>query len=451
MVGTTQPPTTPIGMTDRSHPGWGVVMSHNNLLLRVLLLGAAGLLIACGGEEPAAVTATAEPTQAIAATPSTSPTSTASTRPDPDRIMAHLTMLAGTIGVRAAGTDGEKRASDYIAQSLKDSGYQVAVEPFSFELRFDTSAVRLPDGSVKALALTGSPQVEGRGGLVAAGMGRPEDFALRDVKGKVVLLDRGVVPFAQKAANAQGAGAAGVIVVNNEDGQFRGTLGDTKVTIPIVGVERGERTSLQTLAQSGTTVTVVSAAGSKQTPSQNVVARNGDKCEVILGAHYDSVPEGPGANDNASGTSMILELARTLKRPGMCVIAFGAEEYGLWGSQAYIKQHGVAGLKFMLNFDMVGKVTGAQIVGDVSLQEKILNLLKQAGKTGFKAGQFPPFASSDHASFVSAGIPGVTFYSGEDSQIHQPGDSLANIDRASIETMLAAGELAINGLMPVPR
>ncbi|RLT34031.1 MAG: hypothetical protein DWI58_21295, partial [Chloroflexi bacterium] len=89
--------------------------------------------------------------------------------------------------------------------------------------------------------------------------------------------------------------------------------------------------------------------------------------------------------------------------------------------------------------------------GDVTLQEKILNLIKQAGKTGFKAGQFPPFASSDHASFVSAGIPAVTFYSGNDTQIHLPGDALANIDRASIETMLAAGELAINGLIPVAR
>ena len=426
-------------------------MSRTNLPLRVLLLGVAGLLIACSEEKPAAVTATTEATQAAAAAPSASPTSTVSSTPDPDRVMAHLTALAGTIGVRAGGTDGERRASDYIAQSLKDSGYQVAVEPFSFDLRFDTSAVRLPDGNVTALALTGSPQVEGRGAIVMAGMGRPEDFALRDVKGKVVLLDRGVVPFAQKAANAQGAGAAGVVVVNNEDGQFRGTLGDTKVTIPVVGVERGQRTRLQGLASSGATVTVVSAAGSKQTPSQNVVGRNGDKCEVYLGAHYDSVPEGPGANDNASGTSMILELARAMKRPGMCIIAFGAEEYGLWGSQAYIKQHGVAGVKFMLNFDMVGKVTGAEIVGDVSLQENILNLIKQAGKTGFKAGQFPPFASSDHASFVSAGIPAVTFYSGNDTLIHQPGDGLANIDRASIETMLTAGELVINGLMPTAR
>lgn len=404
------------------------------------------LLIACEQTPDTAVVATGTTATPSAAAPA-SPPLTQPTKPDPDRVMAHLNVLAGDIGVRAAGTDGERRAAEYIAQSLKDAGYQVAVEPFTFDLRYDTSAVRLPDGNVKALALTGSPEVEARGPLVAAGMGRPEDFGLRDVKGKIVILDRGVVPFAQKAANAFGAGALGVIVVNNEDGQFRGTLGDTKVTIPVVAVERSERARLMSLAQSGTVATVASAAGSRQTPSQNVVGRNGDKCEAYLGAHYDSVPEGPGANDNASGTSMLLELARTQKRTGLCVVAFGAEEYGLWGSQAYIKQHGVAGVRFVLNFDMIAKVSGAQVVGDPNLQEKILGMLKQAGKTGFRAGQFPPFATSDHASFVSVGIPAVTFYAGDDPQIHQPGDNLSNVDRASVETMLNAAELAISGLM----
>ncbi|TAJ17760.1 MAG: M28 family peptidase [Dehalococcoidia bacterium] len=431
--------------TDRTHPMGGGVMSLRYLLGRTLPL-AALLLVACGGKPEAATIETVPPSSA-SATASASAVAAPPSKPDPDRVMAHLKVLAGDIGVRAAGTDGERRAAEYIAQSLKDSGYQVAVEPFTFDLRYDTSAVRLTDGNVKALALTGSPEVEARGPLVAAGMGRPEDFGLRDVKGKVVVLDRGVVPFAQKAANAFGAGAVGVIVVNNEDGQFRGTLGDSKVTIPVVAVERSERARLMTLAQSGSVATVVSAAGSRQTPSQNVVGRNGDKCEVYLGAHYDSVPEGPGANDNASGSSMLLELARTQKRAGLCVVAFGAEEYGLWGSQAYIKQHGVAGIRFVLNFDMVAKVSGAQVVGDPALQEKILSMLKQAGKAGFRPGQFPPFATSDHASFVSAGVPAVTFYAGDDPQIHQPGDNLSNVDRASVETMLSAGELAINGLM----
>lgn len=415
-------------------------------------MAAALFLVACSGSEPAPPVAAAE-TPAASSTAAATTTSATAPPPkaDPDRVMVYLKALAGDIGIRAAGTDGEKRGAEYIAAALRDAGYTVAVEPFTFDLRYDLSSIRLAEGSVKALALTGSPETEARGALVMAGMGRPEDFGLREVRGKAVIVDRGGIPFGQKAANAQGAGAVALIVVNNEDGQFRGTLGDTKVSIPVVGVERTERARLLAIAQGGGTLTVAAAAGSKQTPSQNVVGRNGEKCEAYLGAHYDSVPEGPGANDNASGAAMILELARTHRRPGLCVIAFGAEEYGLWGSQAYVKQHGTAGVRFLLNFDMVGKVTDAQIVGEPGLQEKVLGLLKQAGKTGFRAGQFPPFASSDHASFVSAGIPAVTFHSGDDPLIHDPRDTLAHVDRASIETMLTAGDLAITGLLASAR
>jgi aminopeptidase YwaD len=417
--------------------------------LRGALALVAAFTLACSGDTPGNTAASATPDPpGSAVTDGSTAALPAPSKPDPDRVLAHVKALAADIGVRAAGTDGERRAADYIAQALKDTGYQVAIEPFTFGLRYDTSTVRFGETTVKALALTGSPEATASGVLVMAGTGRPEDFSLRDVRGKVVIVDRGGVPFGQKAANAQGAGATGLIVVNNEEGQFRGTLGDGRFTIPVIGVERAERGRLMTVAQAAGSVTVTAAAGSRQTTSQNVVGRSRERCEYYLGAHYDSVPEGPGANDNASGTAMILELARSMPRPGMCIIAFGAEEYGLWGSQAFVKAHGTQGMKFLLNFDMVGKVTGAEIVGDTSLQEKILNLLKQAGKSGFRAGQFPPFASSDHASFTSAGVPAVTFYSGNDDLIHQPGDTLANVDRGSIETMLTAAELAITGLVP---
>lgn len=434
-------------MTLRSRPTRGVVMSR--------LAGAVGLLaltlaIGCS-EEPAASSAAAIDAVAASAPARTPAAATPAAPPEVGRVLAHVNVLAGEIGNRAAGTAGERRAADYVASSLRAAGYDVAVEPFTFDLRFDTSSVTLADGALKALALTGSPQGEARGGVVMAGLGRPDDFSLRDVRGKVVFVDRGSLPFGQKAANAEGAGAVALIVVNNEPGQFRGSLGEARVSIPVLAVDRSARGRLLAASQAGEAVTVTAAAGSRQTPSQNVVGRGGGACEVYLGAHYDSVPEGPGANDNASGTAMLLELARVHRRPGLCVVAFGAEEYGLWGSQAYLKQHGTAGARFMLNFDMVGKVTGPEIVGEPGLQERVLGLLKQAGKTGFHAGQFPPFASSDHASFVSSGIPAVTFYSGDDPLIHDPADTVANVDRASIETMLAAGDLAISGLLGAAR
>lgn len=416
----------------------------------VAVLAVVMLLVSCSGQTAAPPAAASEMPATASVAASTGIVATVG-RPDPDRVLAHVKALAGDIGTRAAGTDGEKRAAEYVASALRDAGYSTAIEPFTFDLRYDLSAIRLSDGSMEALALTGSPEAEARGALVMAGMGRPENFGLRDVQGKVVIVDRGGIPFGQKAANAQGAGAVALIVVNNEDGQFRGTLGNVKVSIPVVGIDRAERMRLLDAAQRGASVTVAAAAGSRKTDSQNVVGRGSEPCEAYLGAHYDSVPEGPGANDNASGTAMILELARALRRPGLCVIAFGAEEYGLWGSQTYVKQHGIAGVRFLLNFDMVGKVTTPEIVGEPGLQEKVLGLLKQSGKTGFRAGQFPAFASSDHVSFSSAGVPAVTFYAGNDPLIHDPRDTVDNVDRASIETMLAAGELAITALTAATR
>jgi len=80
----------------------------------------------------------------------------------------------------------------------------------------------------------------------------------------------------------------------------------------------------------------------------------GVRCEVYLGAHYDSVPAGPGANDNASGTALLLEVARVHRADRVCVVAFGAEEIGLFGSRTFVDEHDVSGARLMLNFDMAG-------------------------------------------------------------------------------------------------
>jgi phosphotransferase system enzyme I (PtsI) len=64
-----------------------------------------------------------------------------------------------------------------------------------------------------------------------------------------------------------------------------------------------------------------------------VVGRRGSECRAYIGGHYDSVPAGPGANDNASGTATMLELARVRPTDGLCVVAFGAEEVGLFRTE----------------------------------------------------------------------------------------------------------------------
>ena len=179
--------------------------------------------------------------------------------------------------------------------------------------------------------------------------------------------------------------------------------------------------------------------------SQNVVGRPpGGSCGAYLGAHYDSVAGAAGANDNASGSAAVTELARALRgAPGaetLCVVAFGAEEIGLNGSQAFVAAHDVTDAAFMLNFDMVAKITTPMFVrGDAELADYASLVASELGEL-LPADDFPRFASSDHVSFADAGVPAVTVHSGDDDFIHSPQDDIANVSRDDLARMLRIGE-----------
>ena len=195
----------------------------------------------------------------------------------------------------------------------------------------------------------------------------------------------------------------------------------------------------------GVRLTVRASIDEIEVESQNVVGRSGERCEVYLGAHYDSVPAGPGANDNGSGTALLLEVARVHRADGVCVVAFGAEEIGLFGSRAFVDAHDVGGARLMLNFDMVGRLDGPIVIGDAELTQSILDAL--AGAFPIAAGEFPPFASSDHVSFSDAGVPAVTITSGDDAAIHTSQDEVGRIAMEALETMLAIVDVALGELV----
>lgn len=144
------------------------------------------------------------------------------------------------------------------------------------------------------------------------------DFIGKDVADKIAIIQRGGCSFSTKVVNAQNAGAKGVIVFNQGNGEGRtsvvnGTLG---ATIPAFGAryELGK----QWYDLSKTTDLPVSLQLNVQDDvvlTQNIIAetKGGDENQVVmLGAHLDSVPEGPGINDNGSGTAGLLEYAVTL-------------------------------------------------------------------------------------------------------------------------------------------
>lgn len=403
-----------------------------------LALLAAALLAACGsaGDPPAAAA-----------------------EPDAGRAFGHLRALAVGIGVRDAGTAAEREAAAYVAAQLRDAGYEVAVEEFEASFFADRSTLAA-DGEgppIAASALRGSPRGEAAGPLVHAGLGTPEEIAAAGLADAIALLDRGQLTFAGKARNAQAAGAVAAVVVNDAPGPLAGTLGeDHGVTIPVVAVEGGLGPALRALAADRAPAAVRSAYGTERVASQNVVGRppGGGECRAYLGAHYDSAPQGPGANDNASGTALLLELARTRRAGGVCAVAFGAEEAGLLGSRAFVRAHGVAGVRFMLNFDMVGRIGGPRFVAGGGGGGEALAARAAAVAAGLghdvPVGAFPPGASSDHASFAEAGVPAITVHSGGAEYAHTARDTIDTVSAGDLAVFLEISAALLRSLLDAP-
>ncbi|MYL60679.1 M20/M25/M40 family metallo-hydrolase, partial [Virgibacillus halodenitrificans] len=140
--------------------------------------------------------------------------------------------------------------------------------------------------------------------------------------------------------------------------------------------------------------------------------------EIIVGAHHDSVPWGPGANDDASGTAALLELARvfsdTPTDTTIKFVAFGAEEYGLWGSRRYAEEmtnQEIDNTVAMFQMDMVGSADAGDLVMFTANGEK--NIVTDLGAAaGSRVSELVPYSElgrSDHVPFHNLGIPAALF------------------------------------------
>ena len=166
---------------------------------------------------------------------------------------------------------------------------------------------------------------------------------------------------------------------------------------------------------------------------------------LVIGAHYDHFGRGeyadhetgrgrlhPGADDNASGVAVMLELARSLEgkpRPRTLVfVAFTAEETGRLGSRQYVQHAGdypVDRVIAMLNLDTVGRLEDrALVLFGTGTAEEWVHIFRGAGYvTGVPIRTVADdFGSSDQTSFIEAGVPAVQFFGGVHEDIHHPGD-----------------------------
>ena len=193
--------------------------------------------------------------------------------------------------------------------------------------------------------------------------------------------------------------------------------------------------------------------------ARNVVGflDNGGENTIVIGAHYDHLGYGEesslyfgddvlihnGADDNASGTSLLLDLANRLAAKNLksnyLFIAFSGEEMGLLGSNYFLKNPTVSKdeINYMINMDMVGRLNeenklSVSGVGSAKIFKQIIN----SNNTQFNLVEFGSssgFGSSDHASFYYEDIPVLSFFTGQHEDYHKPSDDSDKINFEGIE------------------
>lgn len=182
---------------------------------------------------------------------------------------------------------------------------------------------------------------------------------------------------------------------------------------------------------------------------------------VIIGAHYDHLGYGEdgnsrytekekaihnGADDNASGVGAMLALATQLKQSGLkkynyLFIAFSAEELGLLGSKAFVKEKDFNSRKaaYMINMDMVGRLGPDRklTVGGVGTSPVWTSVLAGAGNNFHIVKDSSGIGPSDHSSFYNDSIPVLFFFTGTHTDYHKPSDDASKINYAGARDIVS--------------
>lgn len=438
------------------------------------------------------------------------PASAQTTRcPDPAALtagmpgpLAHVRYLADdALEGREVGTWGARCAGDYIAARFQELGLQPAGDGGTW---FQTFPVRVgaETGTDNKLEMSNRVYASGKEwvpfGFSAAGEvsaplvygghglsrpGNPEDTSAHtEVTGRVVVVEWGDPDRPDggglradphfKATVAAGRGAAGMVVLLPEGADLPGLSAETRkaLPIPVVALSAAEASAARRAAEAGASVTVRTDVRPTNADARNVVALlpGADPTlaaeYVIVGAHFDHLGMGGegsldpdaravhnGADDNASGTAGMLEIARHLAqgpRPARSVlfIAFTGEEKGLWGSAHFVAQPTVAldRAEAMLNLDMVGRLAENTVTvfgtGTAAEWEDVANAanarLAQPLKLAFSPDGYGP---SDHASFTAAGIPVLHFFTNTHVDYHRPSDDWDKIDADGLDRIAELG------------
>jgi Predicted aminopeptidases len=377
-----------------------------------------------------------------------------------------------------------------------------------------------PAEAIRPLNLTANTKVEGELVFVGYGVSQPnagyDDYANVDVSGKIAVILRGapnwegVSPDITRAARiptkvqtALQKGAIGVILVNLPDNDrllplgMRGRAPATNAALLNVQASVGDKLlqplgltvaeAVKRINETGTPISAplnLTAEMSASIEPNRGIARNvigfipGSDPQlrdevIVIGAHYDHLGYGevgslapepgdihPGADDNASGTAAIMELARLLAqnrdrlKRSVLVIAFSAEEEGLLGAEYFLQNPTVPreNIVAMLNFDMVGRMTNNRVsISGVGTAAEWEGILKAANTENLNL-QLSQSASggSDHMPFMRREIPVLFFFTGMHPDYHRPSDTWEKINYEGQAQIVALAERVVYDLASRP-
>jgi len=369
-------------------------------------------------------------------------------------------------GTRAAGTEGYASSVEYVTDELEEAGYEVTLDPveitFNFPATLRQTAPVEADYETGVFTGSGSGEVEGQvvpvdlnldpGPEAVSTSGcEPEDFAPHDWTGEadIALVQRGTCFFGTKAYYAEQAGAEAVVIFNqgntpdreelivgdatSVDEPIEGAPGPVTHGIPVVGASFTDGLAL---SQEGS-IAFVEVLPAETRTDHNVIAElpgeNTDNV-VMAGAHLDSVIEGPGINDNGSGSAALLETAVMMADiEPVNTLRFAwwaAEEQGLVGSTDYVEglpQEERDRIALYMNYDMVGSPNYIFMVydadestfpapegvtipeGSTAIEDLYESYYTKIGEP-YDDTEFS--GRSDYEAFILAGIPSGGLFTG---------------------------------------
>jgi aminopeptidase YwaD len=346
-------------------------------------------------------------------------------------IQQHLEYLTQTIGVRLAGSEGERSAASYIAERFREYGAKVSVEEFPIQQRVvDEERLLVQVGNRwDEFPCTLFSSTPGTGGdtieaplLFFEAVSQQHRKDLSFLTGKAVVHMGSHIESRDYYRRLMDARPACLLMVDIRypgkvpiaDGMFPAY---TKAigAVPTVGVAYMD--AWRWKAEGAKSARLMVKGGMRPASSQNVIAslpgRAPGSGVIVVGAHHDTQSGSVGADDNASGVAALLEICRVLSLRQMdreiSIISFGTEEQLSEGSVDYVSRHTdevKRDVRFMLNLDSCGSLLGWTSLlcnGPRDLAEYAQEHFKSRGEYPLITTSIEPYG--DHFPFAAAGIP----------------------------------------------